>query len=180
MRMINGVVDQYNAVIAKIVSEKNQKAGVEKWKLVDTCNMIEQLAFRKNRGKPTYQFPPELIEALKNNPKTKERFYSNGNPILDTRYLCIRQNPPDGETKYEGGIFSLDGVHPTTIGYGLVAWEFMKVMGIGNLATQQWWDYVVVNDTLVTDTPLVLQDMLSFLQAISRKCWLQNLWKALS
>ena len=30
--------------------------------------------------------------------------------------------------RVRGGIFSLDGVHPTTMGYGLLAHEFIKVM----------------------------------------------------
>jgi hypothetical protein len=45
-------------------------------------------------------------------------------------------NPPpssrffrsDASGRTAGGLFSLDGVHPTTIGYGILAEELIKVM----------------------------------------------------
>jgi hypothetical protein len=30
--------------------------------------------------------------------------------------------------RFQGGLFSLDGVHPTTIAYGLLAQEFINIM----------------------------------------------------
>jgi hypothetical protein len=38
-------------------------------------------------------------------------------------YLAVANN-----RLLRGGIFSLDGVHPTTMGYSLLAHEFMSVM----------------------------------------------------
>ena len=44
-------------------------------------------------------------------------------PPPDTRFF---RAGPSGRA--EGGLFSLDGVHPTTIGYGRVAQEIIHVM----------------------------------------------------
>ena len=40
--------------------------------------------------------------------------------------------PGGGRT--DGGLFSLDGVHPTTIAYGVLAQEVMKVMELAGVA----------------------------------------------
>jgi hypothetical protein len=44
-------------------------------------------------------------------------------PEPDSRFLCTQDGHRTG-----GGLFSLDGVHPTTIGYGIIAQEFINVM----------------------------------------------------
>lgn len=180
MQMLNSAIDEYNRLINTVIQEQNQQAGRTKWKLVDICTMLDQLAYRRNQGQPAYPIPQGLKDALKRNPNTKNRFYSNGEPILDTRYFCMRPKQSNPDKRFEGGIVSLDGVHPTTIGYGLVANEFMKAMNLSNLATNQWWDYVVANDSLINDPPKALEDLLGFLQIISKKGLLQDIGKALS
>ena len=52
--------------------------------------------------------------------------------------IFFRYQYPPVKTKYchadskgllsQGGLFSLDVVHPSAIGQGLIAWEFIKVM----------------------------------------------------
>jgi hypothetical protein len=68
---------------------------------------IEDPAARPAWWKP-YDLPPEL-QAL--TPVPNSRFFQAG---------------PAGRT--DGGLFSLDGVHPTTIGYGIVARELVRIM----------------------------------------------------
>ena len=67
------------------------------------------MAIKRNNFNPTYKFP---------------EFFEYIHPKVDTRYYGTTRN---GEIK-AGGIFSLDGVHPTAIGQGLLAYEFLKVM----------------------------------------------------
>jgi hypothetical protein len=43
--------------------------------------------------------------------------------VPSTRFF---QSGPEGRT--DGGLFSLDGVHPTTIGYGIIAREVVRIM----------------------------------------------------
>jgi len=68
---------------------------------------IEDPAARPEWWSP-YKLPAE-VEAL--SPVPNSRFFESG---------------PKGRT--DGGLFSLDGVHPTTIGYGVVAQELINVM----------------------------------------------------
>ncbi|HWJ49720.1 MAG TPA: hypothetical protein VNR42_01790, partial [Solirubrobacteraceae bacterium] len=44
-------------------------------------------------------------------------------PPPDSHFFA---SDPGGRTA--GGLFSLDGIHPTTVAYGLMAQEFMRVM----------------------------------------------------
>src|SRR5206468_3562608 len=91
------------------------------WHLVDVAGILDRLASRRYindvSSRPTwwtpYELPPEL-QALK--PKPDSLFFQSG---------------PLGRTA--GGIFSLDGIHPTTIAYGIVAQEFIKVMELAGV-----------------------------------------------
>ena len=56
----------------------------------------------------------------------------------------------------QGGIFSLDGVHPTAIGQGLLAHEFLKVMRkAGVVADDIDWRSIFRSDALYR-TPIGL------------------------
>ena len=68
---------------------------------------IEDLGARPPWWTP-YKLPDELA-AL--SPPPDSRFFSAG---------------PGG--RLQGGLFSIDGVHPTTIGYGIMAQKFINVM----------------------------------------------------
>src|SRR5207342_648545 len=86
------------------------------WYLFDMGSILDRLATRRYIESPwarppwwtPYELPPSL-RAL--------------DPVPSTRFF---RSGPDGRT--DGGLFSLDGVHPTTIGYGILAQEFIKVM----------------------------------------------------
>ena len=70
-------------------------------------------------------------------------------------------------------MFGLDGIHPSTVAYGIVAHEFLQVMQRAWTAqTEQVdinpldWQHIVASDTLLTDPPSNLgnlQDTLGFL-----------------
>jgi lysophospholipase L1-like esterase len=166
VRHIDETIDAYN----QMIQAKAQQMG---WHLVDMCKLLDQLAFRRLLGQITYQFPTDLVTALKVNPLTKERVTASGQVLLDSRYLRIKPQQSDPNLKFCGGLFSLDGVHPTTIAYGIVAHEFLQVM------QQVWqangetvpiqpldWDWIVAQDTLVTQPPANLEnleDILGFL-----------------
>jgi hypothetical protein len=97
----------------------------------------------------------------------------NGQPLLDSRYPRVDLQQSDPTLKYKGGLFGLDGIHPGTIAYGVVAHEFLQVM------QQVWktagepvvlqpldWSRIVASDTLVTSLPGNLgnlQDIFGFL-----------------
>jgi hypothetical protein len=99
------------------------------WYLYETAGLLDRLASRRYMEDPlarpswweevggAYKLPPEL-QAL--------------NPIPDSRFY---QSGPTGRTK--GGLFSLDGIHPTTIGYGIMAQEFIKIMQLAGVKFYQ-------------------------------------------
>jgi hypothetical protein len=74
----------------------------------------------------------------------------------------------------------LDGVHPTTCGYALIAQEFISVMR-GFNPTVRDIDYAEVRrwDTLVSSPPLTLYDVFGMLQTLEKRFhmsrWLRNI-----
>ncbi len=94
-----------------------------------------------------YELPPELANL---SPEPDSRFFATG---------------PEGRT--QGGLFSLDGVHPTTIGYGILSQELIDVMQryagvefyLGDGRTKRTgpvrvdFGRLISRDTLISDPP---------------------------
>jgi hypothetical protein len=114
-RAVDSAIDQYNDAITAAVAEA-RRTGRD-WYLLDIAGVLDRLAARRYQETPQarppwwrgpYPLPPELA-AL--------------NPPPDSRFLTS-----DGTGRRTGGLFSLDGVHPTTVGYGVIAQELIDVM----------------------------------------------------
>lgn len=113
-RAVDSAVDQYNDAITATVAAA-RRAGRD-WYLLDIAGVLDRLAVRRYLDDPParpdwwqpYPLPPELA-ALR--------------PVPDSRFLTA-----DGAGRLTGGLFSLDGVHPTTVGYGILAQEIIDVM----------------------------------------------------
>lgn len=103
-------VDAYNRAITDLVAAERSRG--RDWQVVDVAAMLDRLAVRRNDelGARPPEFPPlPLPEALRG---------------LDTRFPAT----DDDGRLLAGGLIGLDGLHPTTCGYGLVAQEFARVM----------------------------------------------------
>jgi hypothetical protein len=52
-----------------------------------------------------------------------------------------------------GGVFSLDGVHPTALGHGLIAMEFLKVFEKAKVPMARGldWNGIAASDSLYTN-----------------------------
>ncbi len=89
----------YNRIISRLVTTYNRKAKPRKapkveYFLVDICNQLLRLAFKRNRGSPPYELPPELIALNSKLERT-----------VNTVYYTV-----DRRAKMSaGGVFSLDG-----------------------------------------------------------------------
>jgi hypothetical protein len=117
-RAIDCAIDQYNDFIVDAVLQG--RAEGRDWYLLETAGILDRLASRRYLDDPTarpewwdevggaYQLPPEL-QALSPEPNSR-LFRSNAKGRTD------------------GGLFSLDGIHPSTIGYGIIAQEVIKIM----------------------------------------------------
>lgn len=132
---IDNYIRSYNDSIRKLVQEKNEvwlsRDGRERYVVVDICSALKDMAWWRNDGKPVYPLPAALASLT---------------PVPDTRYY----HADNRGVLEKGGIFSLDGIHPTAMGQGIVAHEFMKAMkaaGVG-FGAELDWKAIVESDTL--------------------------------
>lgn len=113
-RAVDSAIDQYNDAITAAVADARRQG--RDWYLLDIAGVLDRLACRRYLDDPQarpswwrpYPLPPELA-AL--------------SPMPDSRFLT-----GDGAGRRSGGLFSLDGVHPTTVGYGIIAQELIDIM----------------------------------------------------
>ncbi len=155
-RQIRTIIAGYNEVI-KLSAEANN------YVFIDLAEKFNGYAYR--RLEESAPFPQAFIDALAKNPDTAHRV-KDGKAQYDTRYLGSAENK-FGIMEPRGGFFALDGVHPTTTGYGVVAYhilEAMKAHGIEDADPANLkWDEIVANDTLLTSPPPLLEDVVSVL-----------------
>jgi hypothetical protein len=165
--LIDSFVDSYNAAIRQLAHKYH-------WIVVDVCAELDKMAYRRNIKKPVFAWPNEALDALRKNPVTSYLVDETGRLKLDTRYLELwdRDSPDKGKIKC-GGLFSLDGVHPTTFCYGAIADMFLKSM-IANGATTMSggtpkldWEIIVNSDSLLNAPPLMMSDLRKVLGFLS-------------
>jgi hypothetical protein len=153
------IVDEYNRIIRKIADEYG-------WIVVPLNKMIEGLGNRRKGDDYYIPFPEGLIEALKRYKNTEYLVLGENHSKLTSDYFRL-----DDETGqlYKGGIFSLDGLHPTTIGYGLIAQEFYDTMKANGIHFKRPidWDFIVSNDSLITYPPYLLIELRKILRFLS-------------
>jgi hypothetical protein len=162
-REIDAAIDAYNATI--IASVRAARREGHDWYLFDLGGLLDSLASRRYvedpAARPTwwkpYDLPPELTAMT---------------PVPSTRFF---QSGPEGRT--DGGLFSLDGVHPTTIGYGIIAREVVRIMndharvpfftpeGAARAPAAVGVDFarVLASDTLITRPPRACSSTLALL-----------------
>ncbi|MGY6275407.1 hypothetical protein [Methylomonas sp. MgM2] len=138
---IDDSIDRYNQSIDRILKEYNDQHETKRYHLIDTNDALANLAWKRNNGMPTYSLPEPL----------KFRY-----PPVNTKYYNAAFNGDKNVLK-DGGIFSLDGVHPTAIGHGIIASEFLKVMRQANVTDSRGeladdhslpWEDIIRSDTL--------------------------------
>lgn len=149
---IDMLIDGYNRAIEAAVRQARTD-GLD-WLLVDICAVLDGLAYRRNHelnAKPASVTPYPLPAALDG---------------LDTRFF---KTDAAGAVD-SGGMIGLDGVHPTTCGYGVMAQEFMNVMAVAGVefpnGHQLDFQAVRRSDTLVSDPPPGIEHLLSLLSRL--------------
>ncbi|XYH95290.1 hypothetical protein ACMHYB_47015 [Sorangium sp. So ce1128] len=142
-RRIDATVDACNAQIERLLEEKNARHRERRYHLVDVSGSLDRLAFRRTGGEPSYELPAYFKDGVA--------------PPMDTRYYHVDR----AGRRRAGGIVSLDGVHPSVIGQGLLAHEFLGVMkeaGVEGADPERLpWPRIVASDTLYQD-PIPLME----------------------
>jgi hypothetical protein len=119
---IDNYIRQYNQTIKDLVKERNQQYGKARYHIVDLSATLENIALKRNQGIVRYEFP---------------EYFKSRSLVVNTRYYDVDRQ---GNLR-AGGLFSLDGIHPSAIGQGIIAYEFLKVMqtaGVVNDAKLDW------------------------------------------
>lgn len=151
-RAIDSAIDQYNDCIAEVVkfARQNQKD----WLLLDVAGLLDRVAARRYildpAARPSWWTPyalPEPLRAL--------------TPVPDSQFFSA-----DTSGRLKGGLFSLDGVHATTITYAILAQEFINVMVKAGIVFYQSdgttprtgpitidFNSMIRRDTLINDPP---------------------------
>jgi hypothetical protein len=149
----------YNSIIREVAREYG-------WIVVPLNKYLSAIARRRLGGSMRLTYPADFTEAIKRNPATAHLVNGAGTPVLSTDYLRIDENTG---LVSKGGIFSLDGIHPTTIGYGLTAHVYYQTMQEHGIRFDRPldWDYIIQNDTLVTNPPYLLVELRKVLRLLS-------------
>ncbi|MCC5670759.1 hypothetical protein LC653_45165 [Nostoc sp. CHAB 5784] len=161
-RAIDSVIDKYNEYIVDAVRQGREQG--KDWYLFETVALLDRLAARRyiddEQARPKwwtkYTLPP-AIDALQ--------------PKPDSR--CFNSN---SHGRQQGGLFSLDGIHPTTIGYGILAQEIIKVMELAGIkfyehdgvterktGIQINFESLIREDTLISQPPTAVSAVLDFI-----------------
>ena len=134
--LIDNTIRAFNRGIKARVDDLNAGLARPRYFVVDIAQALTKMAWKRNQGQPTYQFPEAFRYA---------------HPPIDTKFYHA---DVEGRVR-QGGIFGLDGVHPTAIGQGLFAWEVLKVMQRAGLPvdanTALDWRAIFASDTLYRD-----------------------------
>lgn len=157
--LLDQTIDHYNAIIRTVAREYG-------WTVVPMGRRISAVARRRLGGELLKPFSPTFLDALSRNENMRHMVQSRDHVLLSTDYLRL-----DKETgKFvKGGIFSLDGLHPTTIGYGLMAnvyYETMKQAGV-EFQKPLDWDTIIAEDTLMTNPPYLLLELRKLMRFLS-------------
>ena len=160
-RAIDSAIDAYNhTIIASVRTAREQNLD---WYLFDMGGLLDRLAVRRYIQspwtRPAWWTPYELPAALQ-----------QLEPLPNTRFFRA-----DKSGRTDGGLISLDGVHPTTIGYGLVAQEIIKIMQLAGVTFQTRdgtaragdvqvdFARLIASETLLNDPPAAISNTLGLL-----------------
>ncbi|MEM7333488.1 MAG: hypothetical protein AAF490_15470 [Chloroflexota bacterium] len=149
---IDNVITKYNEIIDALIKEQNCKVhNRDAFHLVDISKALSKIAWKRNDGNPTYDFPD---------------YFKFKYPQVNTKFYHADRN---GRLK-QGGLVSLDGVHPSIIGQGLIAYEFLKVMKANNRAsdTDLDWDMIFKNDRLYSEPITIMTDLYQLAQTVKK------------
>ena len=152
IKKIDDTVDEFNDVIRSEVG----LAG-DNWHLVETGGILNSLAVKRNH---LTNSPDEPLKAYYNS------LGFNDHPLLKLDPIpSVLSLETEDRTRKGGGLFSLDGIHPSTIGYGIVAEAFLMEMqkaGVPNANPFNLdWRQIIAQDSLLNSPPVLWDDIVN-------------------
>jgi len=170
-RTIDAHIDNYNAIIRAAADAAPNRF------VIDVGDLLDQLAFRRRSGQVGFRFPDGLVAALRRNPDLDYLVDDDGFVRLDTRFMRTRTF--EGTTRLvQGGLFSLDGMHPTITGYGIVAAGVLRGLREAGAEAEHDdvdWDRILAADTLLNDPLPLLGDLHAILTFLDRRGLLSSI-----
>lgn len=155
---VDTAIDLYNEHLTGVVRAAREQG--RDWYLFDLCGLLDRLAWRRYiddpESRPEWwtEYPlPAPLAAL--------------TPKPDTRFLHGDRRGG----RAQGGIFSLDGIHPTVVSYGIIAQELAAVLrqaGVEFRSPAVDFDDLIARDSLIRTPP---QSITSALDVIG---WLDD------
>jgi hypothetical protein len=154
IKKLHKYVVEYNAIIQATAREFG-------WKVLDLHQFVDDLHHGRFDSVPV-----AAKRVLRSNPWTRHLVMEDGTLRLTTEYAQV--NPYSGKLE-KGGIFSLDGMHPSTFAYGLIASGFIQLMKKNGARFKRElnWERIVAHDALLVEPPVLINELLYLLQLIS-------------
>jgi phospholipase/lecithinase/hemolysin len=145
-------IDDFNAVIREAVGHLGGQ-----WQVVDIGAVLDTLAVKRNNRSDAPGLPLVDYYTAKGRPD---------HPLLQLKPVPnVLRFDTQNATRLQGGLFSLDCIHPTTIGYGIVAEEFLAALQSAGIAGADPlnvdWPALIAQDTLIQSPPKLWDDILA-------------------
>jgi hypothetical protein len=176
-RAVDSAIDAFNDTIVASVAAARED-GLD-WRITEIGAGLDRLASRRYLDDPDadrpewltdYPLPPTLAGLT---------------PVPDSRFFASDET---GRTR--GGLFSLDGIHATTVAYGLIAQEFIDTMQEAGVVfcrrdgvtprtgkVEVDFDRLLALDTLVGRPPESLSDAVEWVGWVDQRVdVLKRLW----
>jgi hypothetical protein len=150
-QLIDTTIDRFNEAIRAVVATAGPR-----WRLVDLCDVLDQLAVKRNQLSDA---PGRALQDY------YARLGITDHPLLrlDPIPSILRLGTRERGERYQGGLFSLDCFHPSTIGYGIVAEAFLREMraaGVRDADPMRLnWAEITLHDSLLLAPPVLWDDI---------------------
>ena len=153
VKKIDETIDEFNKIIQEQVAQAQQEGN--NWHLVDIAAVLDSLAVKRNHLSSS---PEEPLKAYYRSLGMSDHPLLHLEPIPSTLLLDTQDR-----LRINGGLFSLDNVHPSTIGYGIVAEAFLREMqrvGVsGADPIHLDWRQIIAQDFLLQYPPVLWDDI---------------------
>lgn len=177
-RGIDSAIDAFNETIIESVRDARSGPDPLDWYVFDLGGLLDSMAVKRYvtdpESQPPWWTPYELPEPI-----------ASLQPRVDSRFFASNV-----QGRQQGGLFSLDGVHPTTIASGVVAREIIRIMdraagvtfrdrnGVARTAgtVDVDFDRVLTLDTLNSDPPTSISATLALMGWLDEQLeWVRRL-----